>query len=126
MTELYRDIPSPLPPKKKNAKQTGRIVVLQHIMAGFRLREARSMGDIGGNDPERSSTQLLGVLRFPRFDPLVDFARSNQPLLCRGMLSITKSKKTSNYLLYVYRVGPQEQGCHNLFAFIENFYTSET
>ena len=54
------------------------------MIAGFGLHGAPHMGDVGQNDPKRTSCQLLGVLGFSHLDLHVDFASSNKPLFRSG------------------------------------------
>ena len=50
------------PDQQTSPKAVMKKIVIQRIVAGFRLHEAVSMGDIGENDPNRRNAQLLGVM----------------------------------------------------------------
>lgn len=50
-------------------------MAVSHMIVGFRLHEAPSMGVTSAkNDPKRENSQLLGVLNFGHINLDVDFA----------------------------------------------------
>lgn len=87
--QLCRDSPSQTTPETSTKK-----MVIQGMVACYRLHRAPRMGDIGDTDLMRMSSRLLRVLAFCQADLYVKFATSNK-LFFWGALSQRNSTAPS-------------------------------